>query len=137
MKYYDLDSRALIAFFRNEEGADKVDKILTSAALLECEIIMHNVSVAEFYYDSIYFSSKEDADLLMEKLLSFPIDFIQAVEIDLIKQVGYFKTTYKVSFADCFVLGTARLYKSTIVTSDHHEFNVIEEKGDALFEWIR
>ncbi len=137
MKYYVLDSRALIAFFRNEEGADKVDKILTSAALLECEIIMHNVSVAEFYYDSIYFSSKEDADLLMEKLLSFPIDFIQAVEIDLIKQVGYFKTTYKVSFADCFVLGTARLYKSTIVTSDHHEFNVIEEKGDALFEWIR
>ncbi len=137
MKYYVLDSRALIAFFRNEEGADKVDKILTSAALLECEIIMHNVSVAEFYYDSIYFSSKEDADLLMEKLLSFPIDFIQAVEIDLIKQVGYFKTTYKVSFADCFVLGTARLYKSTIVTSDHHEFNVIEGRGDALFEWIR
>ena len=35
------------------------------------------------------------------------------------------------------VLATARVYKSTIVTSDHHEFNVIEEKGDALFEWIR
>lgn len=96
MKYYALDTCALIAFFRNEEGADKVDKILASAALLECALIMHNASVAELYYDSIYYSSKENANQIIEILLNFPFNFIQTTEMDLIKEIGYFKTTYKI-----------------------------------------
>ncbi|MCY7422984.1 MAG: hypothetical protein LH478_14725 [Chitinophagaceae bacterium] len=57
--------------------------------------------------------------------------------MDLIKEIGHFKTTYKVSFADCFVLATTRLNNSAIVTSDHHEFDEIERKGDLNFEWLR
>ena len=98
---------------------------------------MHNASLAEIYYDAIYNTSKSDADMLMQTISSYPIKMIDKIEMDLIKEIGYFKTTYKVSFADCFVLATARLNNSIVVTSDHHEFNVIEKSGDVLFEWIR
>ena len=93
---------------------------------------MHNASLAELYYDSIYTSSKKDADKLLKTISTYPIKFSDKIEMDLIKEIGHFKTTYKVSFADCFVLATARLNNSAIVTSDHHEFNEIE-KGAMLF----
>ena len=137
MQHYTFDSCALIAFFRNESGAEKVKNILMEASSFKCQVIMHNASLAELYYDSIYTSSKKDADMLVQTISTYPIELIEKIEIDLIREIGYFKTTYKVSFADCFVLATARLNNSTIVTSDLHEFNVIEERGDALFEWIR
>ena len=137
MKSYIFDSCALIAFFRNENGAEKVKNILLEAASFNSQIIMHNASLAEIYYDAIYNTSKSDADMLMQTISSYPIKMIDKIEMDLIKEIGYFKTTYKVSFADCFVLATARLNNSIVVTSDHHEFNVIEKSGDVLFEWIR
>ncbi|MGI8637617.1 MAG: PIN domain-containing protein [Segetibacter sp.] len=55
----------------------------------------------------------------------------------MIQEIGYFKTTYKISFADCFVLSTAKLYGAKVVTSDHHEFDLIDQNRDLEFEWIR
>ena len=51
--------------------------------------------------------------------------------------MGHFKTKYKISFADIFVLATAKLNNATIITSDHHEFDIIETSGELTFEWIR
>ena len=55
----------------------------------------------------------------------------------MIRKIGYFKTNYKISFADSFVLASAKLNNARIITSDHHEFDVIEKDGDMDFEWIR
>ena len=73
----------------------------------------------------------------MITLKSFPITYIESITTDIIKSIGYFKTKYKISFADSFVLATAKLNNARIVTSDHHEFDVIEKSRDVAFEWIR
>ena len=126
----------MIAFFSKEKGAEKVKEILENAALSKCSVLMHSASVAELYYDTLKTSSIEAESMIMN-LKTYPITFIENITTDLIKQIGFFKTNYKISFADSFVLATAKIYAAKVVTSDHHEFDVIEKRGDVAFEWIR
>ncbi len=65
---------------------------------------MHNASVAEFYYDLLYTYTEQEAFEILERLNSYPILFIETITTELIKWIGYFKTRYKISFADSFVL---------------------------------
>ena len=102
MQKYLLDSCAMIGFFEKETGAEKVKSILAKAAISECLVLMHNASVAEVYYDAIR-SAKQRETLILESLNSYPITFIEPITTDTIKWMGYFKTTYKISFADSIV----------------------------------
>ena len=136
MQKYLLDSCAMIGFFEKETGAEKVKSILSKAALSQCLVLMHNASVAEVYYDAIK-SISQKQDLILKTLNSNPITFIDRITTDMIKWMGYFKTTYKISFADSIVLATEKLNDAKVVTSDHHEFDAIEKSGDIAFEWIR
>ncbi len=107
MEQFILDTSAIVAFFRKEAGAEKVKAFLNDAALQKCYLIMHNASVAEFYYDLLYVYTESEAFEILERLNSYPILFIETISKELIKWIGYFKTHYKVSFADSFVLATA------------------------------
>lgn len=82
-------------------------------------------------------SGNQKAELVLPSLYSYPIRYVDRITTDMIKWMGYFKTTYKISFADSIVLATAKLNNAKVVTSDHHEFDVIEKSGDVAFEWIR
>ncbi len=108
MEYYVLDSSAVSAYFKNETGAEKVETLLNKATNLNCVILMHNASVAELYYDSLYRGTEQDADVILKTLASYPIIFIETITTELIKWIGYFKTHYKISFADSFVFGNSK-----------------------------
>jgi predicted nucleic acid-binding protein len=136
MQTYVLDSSAMIAFFVDEEGAEKVNQVLDDAVILKNRVLMHNATVAELYYDALRRGEQKE-ELVLESLSQYPITFIENITTDTIKWIGYFKTTYKISFADCFVLAAAKLYEAKVVTSDHHEFDVIDKSGDLQFEWLR
>jgi predicted nucleic acid-binding protein len=137
MEQFVLDTSAIISFFRKEAGAEKVKALFADAALSKNNLIMHNASVAEFYYDLLYTYTEQESFSIVERLNFYPITFIHTISLDLIKQIGYFKSRYKISFADSFVLATAILNDASVVTSDHHEFDVIAKGGDLKFEWIR
>lgn len=137
MQQYVLDTSAFVAFFRNETGAQKIKVLLEDAVLLKSILIMHNASVAEFYYDLLYSYTEQESSEILERLNTYPIIFIDSISSDLIKQIGYFKSRYKVSFADSFVLATAKVNSAKVLTSDHHEFDEVEKTGDIMFEWIR
>ncbi len=133
MKYYVLDSSAVIAYFNDEAGAEIIETLLNKATNLNCVILMHNASVAEFYYDSLYRSTEQDAGLVLKTLTSYPILFNETISKELIKLIGYFKTHYKISFADSFVLATAKMNNASVLTSDHHEFDEVEKSADVMF----
>ncbi len=131
-----IDACALIALFRKEPGWEKVSLRIKQATDGEAMLLMHNASVAEVYYDSLYYDASK-ADQLLKSLNGLPVQFISHLNHDFIKAIGFYKTKYKVSFADCFVLATAEIYDAAVVTSDHHEFGPIEKDGRLRFEWIR
>ncbi|MCW3107092.1 MAG: PilT protein domain protein [Segetibacter sp.] len=137
MDVFVLDACAFIAYLRKEEGYEKVVSLLNRAVDREVTILLHAASLAEVYYDFFRVSNKKDADDIFSDFSILPIELIDKISIQMIQQMGYFKTTYKISFADSFVLATAKLNNAKVVTSDHHEFDEIEKSGDIAFAWIR
>ncbi len=136
-KVYVIDACALISYFNNEDGADRVAALLKKALRKEVEILMSAINLYEVYYDCLRIKGDGKAKELLEKIALLPI-FIQRIfENDLLVVAGKFKVEESVSLADSFALGLANLKKAKLVTSDHHEFDVIEEKGLIKFEWIR
>ncbi|MFL9481396.1 type II toxin-antitoxin system VapC family toxin [Chitinophagaceae bacterium LWZ2-11] len=132
-----LDACAIISFLSNEPGADIVESLLESAENGIVILMMHKATIAEVYYDTIKVSNVEQAQSVLKDILSYPIIFIDSVSDEMIKAIGYFKASYKISFADSFVLATSKLHNAQIVTSDHHEFDCIEKAGDVVCNWIR
>ena len=55
----------------------------------------------------------------------------------LFAEAGRLKASYKISFADSFALAQTIVSGGELLTSDRHEFEVIEGKEDIRFVWIR
>ena len=132
-----LDSSALIAQLNDEQGAEIVEQIFLSAQQENTAILIHAASIAEVYYDFLKRADLKLAEQFLKDVNQLPLKVVTEISFDLIKAMGHFKTKYKISFADIFVLATAKLNNAAIITSDHHEFDIIEASGELNFEWIR
>lgn len=131
---YVIDACALIAFLQNEKGGDKLRELFKAP---ENIFFMHSVNLTEVYYDAVYVSGKEKAQELFETVGKLPIIILWDLDISFIKLVGKYKTSYKISFADCFVLAFAEKEKATVISTDHHEFDIIESAEELSFYWLR
>ena len=89
------------------------------------------------YYNLINELGIENANLFFERIVQTKIKIIYEITEDAIKHAGYFKSKYKISLGDSFVLATAKLHNAKIVSSDHHELDTIEKSENMGFLWIR
>lgn len=121
----------------NEDGADRVREMLERAGQEEDRIVIHANNLCEVYYDHLRVFGDKKAEKMIGEILDLPLEIINEVSISLLKLAGKFKIEKNVSFADSFVLALAKAEKASIVTTDHHEFDKIEEEGDISFAWIR
>ena len=133
MNKFVLDACAILALFKKEQGADIVKNVLES----NIETYLHSVTFLEVYYILAKELGINNADLFFELILQTKIRIIYEITENTIKNAGYFKSKYKISLGDSFVLATAKLYNAKIVSSDHHEFDIIENSENINFLWIR
>ncbi|HSN75666.1 MAG TPA: hypothetical protein VL334_11365 [Anaerolineae bacterium] len=47
------------------------------------------------------------------------------------------KVAYRISLADSVALGLTQQLDASLVSSDHHEFDRIDQDGKLRFHWIR
>ncbi len=100
--------------------------------------LMSIINVYEVCYDAAKLSGVEAGVKLFEEIQQFPIQIINVISKELLKEEAMdFKTRYKISVADSFALGLARANQATLVSGDHHEFDAIEKAGELHFYWIR
>ena len=137
MKLYVMDACALIALLQNEPGADKVSDVLNAANKGEVTIIMHKANLLEVYYDAYRYRGKEQADLMLFEVKKRPITINAEITDEIFSEAGRMKSLYKISFADSFALAQAIVSGGELLTSDHHEFEVIEQSENIKFDWIR
>ena len=137
MNRYVLDACALLALLRNEPGADKVAAAINAANIGEAEIVMHKVNLLEVYYDLYRSIGKEKADIILSEIRKRPIIINAEVTDNIFVEAGRMKASYKISLADSFALAQALVLGSELLTTDHHEFNLIESKEDIHFHWVR
>jgi predicted nucleic acid-binding protein len=132
-----IDACALIAFLADEEGADKVEGILKNARNGKCRLYINKLNLLEIYYGIYREDGKEKAEEVLKRISSLPVKVINSLKDKVFKEAGRLKATYRISLADSIALAEALEKKARLMTSDHHEFDEIEDKETMNFYWIR
>ncbi len=135
-----MDACAMIAFLRNEPGADVAFDILTTPAN---DCYAHAIHLCEVYR---WFLTHADAATAQSALVDLErANIVTRYDIDdafwrdaaehnhSIRAAGH-----SISFADCFGIAlTRRLVAGTWVTTDHHEFDYVQQQGICAVRFIR
>ena len=121
-----LDSFALIAYFRDEPGAETVENLLVIAVKKDSPLHMTEVNYAEVKYSIV---KQDGADTWSEAakiLQGLPIEFHPATR-ELANTAADFKARFKMSLADAFAAALAKEKKAELVTGDP-EFKALEKE---------
>ena len=128
-----LDSFALIAYFRDEWGAETVEDMLVSAGKKDSPLLMTDVNYAEVKYSIV---KKDGAGAWAEAakvLQGLPIDFHSTTRA-LADTAADFKARFKLSLADAFAAALAKEGKTELVTGDP-EFKPLEK--EVKVHWLK
>lgn len=134
---YILDACALLAIINNEQGADRVEDVLREALAQKAVVYMNKVNVYEVYYGIYRVNGQARADEVYQIIQKQPIEIIDVLTDDVFREAARLKAKFKISLADSIVLGEASIRKASLLSSDHHEFDIIEQQEDIKFDWIR
>lgn len=130
---YILDACAMIAFVRDEPGAEIVGSILTNE-----QCIVHALNMCELYYDFFRAANQQTAKNVVSDLISLGLTIREDMDQEFWQEVGKFKAEIKrISLADCCSIALPKRTNGKIVTSDHHEFDPISKKDICEILFIR
>ncbi|HJY82158.1 MAG TPA: PIN domain-containing protein [Candidatus Binatia bacterium] len=129
-----LDACAIIAYLRTEPGAEVLKEVIERPNTL---LAMHVCNLGEVYYDFFRADGIEAAQTAWVSTLALPLELRRDADDAFIQRVGIIKVEERVSFADAFALALSERLSIPLVTTDHHEFDPIEQKGHFRFLWLR
>lgn len=132
MKLFVLDSYALLAFFEDESGAEKVQRLFEKAQERKVTLLMSVVNWGEVYYSlcrSKGSAKAEDSLLIIEQL---PIRLFD-VDKDFMRRVAQLKADNVIALGDCFAAALAMAHVCPVVTGDKD----FKKLGNLLkVEWL-
>jgi predicted nucleic acid-binding protein len=134
---YVLDACAMLAFVYKEPGYDIVLSALKQADENDVDVYINKLNLFEVYYDIRRSLGLKQAEDFYSMVLRLPIYIINGINDDVFREAGRIKIQYKMSLADSIVLAQASVMEASILTSDHHEFDVVEQNESIRFIWIR
>ena len=86
---------------------------------------MNKINLLEVYYNLCRAYGENRADDFVKEINESFIIINHNITDDIFKTAGKLKAEYKVSLADSIALAQAVVINGTLITSDHHEFDVI------------
>ena len=128
-----LDACAMIAFLRDESGAEKVEDYFRDEKCLA-----HAVNVCEVYYDFLRVADEASAKEAVSDMVSLGLEIKEDMDQSFWQEVGRLKAVIKrISLADCFAIALAERFGAPVVTTDHHEFDPIAKMDLCQIVFIR
>jgi predicted nucleic acid-binding protein len=135
---YVLDACALIAAVFAEDGGLAVKELIDSAERGENDVFMCRINLIEVYYGVLRDVGAAEADEILESASASPVRVVDAIDdVRVFREAGRIKGAYKLSLADSVAIAYAASEGGTLVTSDHHEMDVVERREKIGFLWIR
>jgi ribonuclease VapC len=128
-----LDSFALIAYFRDESGAEAMETLLVAAGRNHSPLHMTDFNYAEVKYSIIRKDGAEAWADAANVLQGLPIDF-HSTNRALADSAADFKARFKLSLADAFAAALAKEKSAELVTGDP-EFQALEK--EIKINWLR
>jgi ribonuclease VapC len=127
-----FDSFAILKYYQDEPGAERVEKFLRSAQRGVIKALMNEINLGEVYYLTIRRIGLEPAKENLERLINLPIEVVSP-NSELIMSAAEIKAQFAISYADCFAVATAKLFSGSIITGDP-EFKKVEDL--VAVDWI-
>ena len=128
-----LDSFALIAYFRDEAGAEAVEQLLVSAGRRDSPLHMTDVNYAEVKYSIVKKDGVAAWAEAAKVLEGLPIDF-HSTSRQLADIAADFKARFKLSLADAFAAALAKEKEAELVTGDR-EFRPLDQ--EIKIHWLK
>ncbi len=117
MKTYVLDASALMTFFEDRPGADKVEELLAKAAEDKRPLAMSVVNWGVVYYSVWRARGEKAAAAKLQEIAQLPIEIVGA-DMELAKLAAGLKAQHNLPYADCFAAALTQARKAALVTSD-------------------
>lgn len=117
MKNYVLDASALMTFFEERAGADKIEKLLAEAADAKRLLPMSVINWGEVYYAVWRAHGETVAQSKLREITQLPVEIVDA-DMELTRLAASLKAQYRLPYADCFAAALAQIRRATLVTSD-------------------
>src|SRR3972149_9913518 len=133
---FALDSFAVIAFLRDEEGADKIEKILKEAERGKNKLYMLIINLGEVYYNVLKEEGENLATGVWAKVKNYPVEFIDDLSENFLLSAARIKGRYPISYADAFAAATSIEKSASLITGDP-DFKLLERDGKIKVLWIR
>ena len=115
---YILDTKALIAFFNNEKGAENVEKILRDVDENKAEGFVSAITLTEIYY---LYARERGEDFAKRKIEQITLSNLMMVEIN--EEIAIKAGEYKIKaipIADALIAASAYFVGAKVVTDDEH-----------------
>jgi ribonuclease VapC len=132
MKRYVFDSYAMIAYFEDEPGADRVAQILRQLIQGKAKGYMSVVNWGEVYYNTMREEGIAEAEKVILQLDKFPIQIVE-VNRNFAYEAAKLKGKYRIAYADCFAVALSVKLNASLVTGDP-EFRKLKER--ISIQWI-
>ncbi len=132
MTKYVFDSFAMIAYFEDEPGADKVSEILSVIMTRKAKGYMSVINWGEMYYNTMREQGVEEAEGVLTQFDKYAIKLIEA-DRKLTYEAAKIKARHKIAYADCFAAALTLSLNASLITGDP-EFKRLSNKLSV--DWI-
>jgi len=134
MADFVLDSYAVLAYFRNEKGGEKVEQLLNEAAANKHDLHITCINAGEVFYMAHRKDGADKANLVWKAMKQFPI-YITEVDMALTYTAANLKAKYKLSYADAFAAALTINKRAVLLTGDK-EFDSLKDVMGFKVEYL-
>jgi predicted nucleic acid-binding protein len=131
MKRIVLDASAVMTFFENRPGADKVEELIHLGVGGKRQLLMSAVNWGEVCYSTWRAHGPGVARKILEDISQLPIEVVDA-SLDLTRAAAELRAERKLPYTDCFAAALAVQRKASLATSDQ-DFATVEKKIDIIW----
>jgi predicted nucleic acid-binding protein len=131
MKRVVLDANALITFFEDRPGADKVEHLIQLGIEGKRQLLMSIVNWGEVYYSMWRARGPGVARKILEDIAQLPLEIVDA-DLELTRAAAELRAECKLPYTDCFAAALAVACNASVATGDK-DFALVEKKLDILW----
>ncbi len=129
-----FDASALLAFIREEPGAEEIRNILLSG---EHECLIHAANLYEVFRDILHRHGEPLARGIIRDLQEHGLAARMDLDEPFWTDAALLRERFRMSMADAFGLTLAARLGAEFLTADHHELDPVAAAGAARIRFFR
>jgi len=127
-----LDASAVMTFFEQRKGAEKIEEIIYEAMEGRSELLMSVLNWGEVYYSTWRTSGPIRARRLGAEIAQLPIEIVDA-GLELTRSAAEIHVQHRLPYADSFAVALASTMRAALATSDR-DFTRVRDLVELI--WI-